>query len=57
MVMKLEGEIAVSTKNLLVLRGTLTGPVSMKSMNDKGGIKVTMSGSGQATWKYTAVVH
>jgi hypothetical protein len=56
MTMKLEGEIAVSTTNLFVLRGTLTGPVSMNAKNADGGVTVTISGTGESTWKYTATL-
>jgi hypothetical protein len=56
-VMKLEGEIAVDTDNLFVLRGALTGPLSLTGKAGDGDAAVNVSGSGEATWKYGVALH
>ena len=57
MTMKLEGEIAICTNNLFVLRGTLSGPVTMNMKGGDGDNVANLSGSGQMSWKYTASLH
>lgn len=56
MSLTLEGEITVSTTSLFVLRGAVKGPLSMDTKVGEGDNAMSMSGSGQVTWKHSAVL-
>ena len=50
MMMKLKGEIIISTDNLWLMRFNLNGPITVSGEADYEEGKLSLTGLGQADW-------